>query len=190
MRPTDGEYLRCQVAEKGVSRRPGLPRSVCNSWFCCGPFPAHSSGGPTLGRPCSRSQFRGGLATGGTAVKHELMRPELDANTFIRGDYWDSGRKGLLAGENLHFDLKRLEVAYLEHNKCEDILTKQVSIRRLDPLALLTLQATGSCEVTIPEWLHILKQINRPDLDDSGVRFWHSRGLQSRRQRVCCLRQC
>jgi NAD(P)-dependent dehydrogenase (short-subunit alcohol dehydrogenase family) len=88
-----------------------------------------------------------------TAVKHELMRPELDANTFIRGDYWDGGRKGLLAGENLHFDLKRLEVAYLEHNKYEDILTKQVSIRRLDPLALLTLQATGSCEVTIPEWL-------------------------------------
>src|SRR5262249_37751697 len=77
-----------------------------------------------------------------------------DANNFVRGDYWDAGRKGLLAGENLLLDLKRLEVAYLEHNKYEDVLTKSVSIRRLDPLALLTLQATGSCEeVNIPEWL-------------------------------------
>ncbi len=88
-----------------------------------------------------------------SAVKYELMRPELDAGSFVRGDYWEGGRKGLLAAENLLLDVKRLELAYLEHNKYEDVLMKPVSIRRLDPLALLTLQATGSCEVNIPEWL-------------------------------------
>jgi hypothetical protein len=49
-----------------------------------------------------------------------------------------------------------LEAAYDEHNKREFELTRHVSLRQLNPLALLTLKATGSCEVTIPEWLYDL----------------------------------
>ena len=86
-------------------------------------------------------------------MKHELMRPELDDRNFIKFDYWDGGRKGLLAGDKLHLDIKRMEMAYHEHNRRELELTRHISLRQLDPMALLRLKATGSCEVTIPEWL-------------------------------------
>lgn len=93
-------------------------------------------------------------------MKRELMRPELDSQSFVRFDYWDGGRKGLLAGEALHLDVKRMEIAYHEHNKREYELTKHVSLAQLDPVALLRLRATGSCEVSVPEWLF--------DLDTPG----------------------
>jgi hypothetical protein len=87
-------------------------------------------------------------------MKQELMRPELDAQDFVKFNYWDGGRKGLLSGEALYLDVKRLELAYHDSNKRELELTKHVSLRQLDPLALLTLKATCSCPVTIPEWLY------------------------------------
>ncbi|HWS54670.1 MAG TPA: hypothetical protein VN228_11105 [Pyrinomonadaceae bacterium] len=88
------------------------------------------------------------------AMKQELMRPELESQDFVKFNYWDGGRKGLLSGEALHLDLKRMEMAYHDHNKRELELTRHVSLRQLDPLALLTLKATGTCQVTIPEWLY------------------------------------
>lgn len=89
-------------------------------------------------------------------MKWELMRPETDERAFIKFNYWDGGRKGLLSGESLYLDLKRMEMAYLENNKREYELTKHISIRQLNPLALLELQATGACTVEIPEWLYDL----------------------------------
>ena len=93
-------------------------------------------------------------------MKHELMRPEFDSLELIKFGYWDSARKGLLAGETLYLDLKRLEMAYHENNKREYEISKHVSVHRLDPMALLKLKATGSCEIDIPEWLY--------DLDSPG----------------------
>lgn len=87
-------------------------------------------------------------------MKQELMRPELDAQDFVKFNYWDGGRKGLLSGEALQLDVKRMEMAYYDNNKRELELTRHVSLRQLDPVALLTLKATGSCIVTIPEWLY------------------------------------
>ena len=94
-------------------------------------------------------------------MKRELMRPELDATQFIRFNYWDTGHKGLLSGEALVLDLKRMEMAYHDHNKRELELTRHVSLRQLDPIALLALKMTGSCTVTVPEWLY--------DLDCPGL---------------------
>src|SRR4030095_10176232 len=34
-------------------------------------------------------------------MKQELMRPEVDATDYIKFNYWDGGRKGLLSGEAL-----------------------------------------------------------------------------------------
>jgi hypothetical protein len=51
-------------------------------------------------------------------------------------------------------------MAYHDSNKRELELTKHVSLRQLDPLALLALRATGKCQLTIPEWLY--------DLDGAG----------------------
>ncbi len=87
-------------------------------------------------------------------MKQELMRPEVDAQDFVKFNYWDGGRKGLLSGEALHLDLKRMEMAYHDNNKRELELTRHVSLRQLDPLALLTLKASGTCQLTIPEWLY------------------------------------
>ncbi|MGV8094286.1 MAG: hypothetical protein AB2L24_20700 [Mangrovibacterium sp.] len=93
-------------------------------------------------------------------MKHELMRPEFDSLDLIKFGYWDSARKGLLAGETLYLDLKRLEMVYHENNKREYEISKHVSLHRLDPMALLKLKATGACEFEIPEWLY--------DLDSPG----------------------
>jgi hypothetical protein len=94
------------------------------------------------------------------AMKRELMRPEVDATEYVKFNYWDGGRKGLLSGEALHLDLKRMELAYHENNKREYELTRHVSVRQLDPVALLTLKSTGSCQVNVPEWVF--------DLDTPG----------------------
>jgi hypothetical protein len=86
-------------------------------------------------------------------MKQELMRPELDAQDFVKFNYWDGGRKGLLSGEALHIDVKRMEMAYLDNNKRELELTRHTSLRQLDPVALLMLKTTGSSTVSVPEWL-------------------------------------
>ena len=86
-------------------------------------------------------------------MKHELMRPEFDQQSFIKYGYWDGGRQGLLAGEALSLDLKRLEMAYHDYNRREYELTKHVSLKRLAPVELLNLKTTGSCEIGVPEWL-------------------------------------
>lgn len=85
-------------------------------------------------------------------MKRELMRPELDHVTYIQPSYWDAGRRGMLAGQALVQDLKRMELDCLDHNTRELELTRTISLRQLTPMALLTLRITGSCTVDLPEW--------------------------------------
>ncbi|OOG41349.1 hypothetical protein [Rhodanobacter sp. C05] len=87
-------------------------------------------------------------------MKRELMQPALDDTQFIQFNYWDSGHQGLLSGEALHFDLKRLEMAYHDNNTRELEMTRHVSLRQLDPQALIAMRLTGTCTVSIPEWLY------------------------------------
>jgi Tc toxin complex TcA C-terminal TcB-binding domain len=96
-------------------------------------------------------------------MKRELMRPEVDATTYIKFNYWDGGRKGLLSGEALYLDLKRMEMAYHENNKREYELTKHVSLLQLSPLSLLQLRTTGRCTIALPEELF--------DMDGPGHYF-------------------
>ena len=72
-------------------------------------------------------------------------------SNFIQFGYWDSLRRGLLAGESLHLDIKRMEMAYLDQNKREYELTKHISLRALDPRAFLTLKETGRCFIELSE---------------------------------------
>ena len=109
-------------------------------------------------------------------MKHELMRPELDEIDFIKFNYWDGGRKGFFSGEAMYLDLKRMEMAYYDHNKREYEITTSISIRQLDPVALLKLKATGSCEVTLPETLfdidcpgHYMRRIKNVSLSIPSV---------------------
>ncbi len=72
---------------------------------------------------------------------------------FIQFGYWDSMRKGLLAGEQLSLGMKRMEFAYFEKNRREYELTKHISLDQLDPLALLRLRQKGDCIIELPESL-------------------------------------
>jgi hypothetical protein len=75
----------------------------------------------------------------------------LQDSSFINFGYWDSLKKGLLAGEKLQYDLRRLETAYLQQNRREFEVTKHVSLAALDPLALVRLRETGRCFFRLPE---------------------------------------
>ena len=74
-------------------------------------------------------------------------------SSFIQFGYWDSFTKGLLAGEKLLLDLKRMEVTYMEQNRREHEITKHVSLMLHDPLKLIQLKETGGCDVELPETL-------------------------------------
>jgi hypothetical protein len=77
----------------------------------------------------------------------------LTSTNFINFGYWDPAYDGLLAGENLYNSLKKLEASYQE-KRCHDFeIVKPVSLRQIDPLALLNLRATGQCDFELPEVL-------------------------------------
>jgi hypothetical protein len=75
----------------------------------------------------------------------------LSDSNYIQFGYWDSLKKGLLSGEKLFYDLKRLEAAYYEQNRREYELTKHISLSQIDPVALLKLRQNGECLIDIPE---------------------------------------
>lgn len=93
------------------------------------------------------------------ALQHELGNPEL---SYLQFGYL-AGKEGLLAGEKLYLDIKRMEMAYHEQNQRELELTKHVSVLQLDPLALVQLRATGRCTIQLPESLF--------DMDGPGHYF-------------------
>ena len=70
---------------------------------------------------------------------------------FIQAGYFDAGREGLLAGEQLYVGLKQLEAAYQSERGYDYEITKHLSLYQLDPLAIIQLRETGKCEFVIPE---------------------------------------
>lgn len=100
----------------------------------------------------------------------------IENSSYIQFGYWDNLRKGLLSGEKLSLDIRRLEMAYFAKNRREYELTKHVSLRQLDPIALLTLKSTGVCEISVPEWLfdlhapgHYMRRIKNVSLSIPAV---------------------
>jgi hypothetical protein len=92
--------------------------------------------------------------------KRELGLGDSSYSPYIQFGYWDSLKKGLLAGDKLLYDLQRLKSAYYEQNKRELEITKHISLLSLDPYALVKLRSEGECEITLPEILF--------DLDNPG----------------------
>ncbi|WP_415920091.1 neuraminidase-like domain-containing protein [Tateyamaria sp. SN6-1] len=85
-----------------------------------------------------------------TAYRQELGDP---GATFIQFGHWDSLRKGLLAGERLTGDIRRMEASFYRSHERELEMSKKVSLAEHFPLALMELKLTGRCTVQIPEWL-------------------------------------
>ncbi|AUX35895.1 MULTISPECIES: hypothetical protein [Sorangium] len=76
---------------------------------------------------------------------------------------WDSLKQGLLAGERLQHDLRRLETAFLEQTPREAELVKHVSLAEVAPEQLMQFRETGTCDVELKEELF--------DLDYPGHYF-------------------
>ena len=83
-----------------------------------------------------------------------------DTDRYISFGLWDSLKKGLLSGEKLHQDLKRLDIAYIDKNRREQELSKQVSLAMINPEALQILRNTGKCDFDLTELIY--------DLDHPG----------------------
>ena len=93
------------------------------------------------------------------ALQHELGDPQL---SYLQFGHL-AGKEGLLAGERLYVDIKRMEMAYHDLNWREYELTRHVSLLQVNPLALLQLRTTGRCTVALPEALF--------DMDGPGHYF-------------------
>jgi len=74
-------------------------------------------------------------------------------SSFIQFGYWDSLHKGLLAGETLNHDLRRMQSSYLDENKRRYEISRFVSLAAIDPTALQKLLVTGSCDFDLQESL-------------------------------------
>ncbi|WP_414621865.1 neuraminidase-like domain-containing protein [Calothrix sp. CCY 0018] len=84
------------------------------------------------------------------AFQFERGLKESEVN-YINGLYWDSQKKGLLAGYSLDLDLDRMEKAYYESYRRGFEITKNVSLIKHDPVALFELKRRGSCTFALNE---------------------------------------
>ncbi|HEV7935580.1 MAG TPA: neuraminidase-like domain-containing protein [Actinomadura sp.] len=72
---------------------------------------------------------------------------------IVKATYWDSRRKGLLAGDHLSLDLDRLGQSFRESDARGLEITKRVSLLELDGPALLAFRDEGRCEFALTETL-------------------------------------
>jgi hypothetical protein len=80
---------------------------------------------------------------------------------FVTFDYWDGNQRGLLAGEQLNSSLAQMGASYHRKNNRRLDIEKTISLLALDPLAFLTFQSTGACDIRLSEYLF--------DLDYPGL---------------------
>ncbi|NOU20142.1 MAG: hypothetical protein HOO91_21510 [Bacteroidales bacterium] len=87
------------------------------------------------------------------AEKTYCFERGISSSNFIQAGYFDAGRDGLLAGEQLYVGLKQLEAAYQNERGHDYEITKHISLRQINPLALIELRENGKCEFAFPEVL-------------------------------------
>jgi hypothetical protein len=83
--------------------------------------------------------------------QNELPLAKKPVSGFIRFGYWDSLRKGLVSGEKLQFDLRKMEASYMEENQRELELTKHFSLAMIEPSELIRLREEGTCDFSLDE---------------------------------------
>lgn len=76
---------------------------------------------------------------------------------FLSDVVWSGHREGMTAGEQMLMALRRMEQAYLQQNVREHELSRSISLRLNLPEALVALRLTGSCELSLPEWMFDLE---------------------------------
>lgn len=83
------------------------------------------------------------------AFQYELNSKQ----TFINFGYWDSLRKGLLAGDGLGLALGQMEKAYFDANSRPLEIQRTIALSQVNPRALLDLKTTGKCNFELSEEL-------------------------------------
>jgi hypothetical protein len=73
--------------------------------------------------------------------------------SFITNNHFNADNKGLLAGEKLYMDLKKMEAEYLESHKRKNELTKYISLALIDSHKIIDLRSKGTCSFKLPELL-------------------------------------
>jgi peptidoglycan hydrolase-like protein with peptidoglycan-binding domain len=94
-----------------------------------------------------------------------------DKASFIQPGHWDGLRRGLLAGDKLAADLRRMELGFMKQNKRRFEITKSIALSRLDAAELLKLKHTGSCS------FHLSKELMDADFPDHSNRRIKSAAL-------------
>lgn len=100
----------------------------------------------------------------------------LTTSNFIQYGYWDAAYDGLFSGERLYIGLKQLEAAHQEKRGHDFEITKSISLRQINPMALIQLKEAGSCEFALPEVLF--------DMDFPGH---YMRRIKSVSLRIPCI---
>jgi hypothetical protein len=93
----------------------------------------------------------------------QALRIEQGTNSsesFIQFGYWDNVKQGLLSGDKLHHDLKRMEMIYMQRNKRQYEISQTFSLAMIAPEELLRLRNTGLGTLTIPKALFDLAYPN------------------------------
>lgn len=75
-----------------------------------------------------------------------------DDITLLAGNYWDAENAGLLAGERLLIDLQGMERQFVEKNYRQLEIEQGFSLAQFAPNALASLQISGTCTFSVPEW--------------------------------------
>ncbi|KAH7068588.1 hypothetical protein FB567DRAFT_430105, partial [Paraphoma chrysanthemicola] len=88
------------------------------------------------------------------AYAHELA---VQGPNFVQFGQWDSLKKGLLAGDKLYHDLKRMDLSYHDLRKREYEITSSISLAQINPLALLQLRENQETFFTLPEAIFDLR---------------------------------
>ncbi|GFF59311.1 hypothetical protein IFM46972_11349 [Aspergillus udagawae] len=88
--------------------------------------------------------------------EHAVRYPDSSASsqpsTSI-GGYWENSIDGLTSGDALLLDLRKMEMMHLENDTHDFEITKAISLRQIDPLALVQFQESGSAKITLDETL-------------------------------------
>lgn len=75
-------------------------------------------------------------------------------DSFINFGYWDSLKKGLLAGEGLMNSLQQMDSAFMSNDSRSLEIEKTVSLLQINPIALMELKNTGKCIFNLDEELY------------------------------------
>ncbi|QRM90340.1 hypothetical protein FG167_14210 [Lacinutrix sp. WUR7] len=80
------------------------------------------------------------------------MNKELNIDlSLVDFGHWNSSKKGLLAGEQLSMQLKELDNTYIKNDKRRFELSKDISLKLLDPGALVNLIQHKYCKFKLEE---------------------------------------